>query len=519
MPAKFSQNIRSFIGSSFVNSIHLKRPDPWRPSVPVTSGTVISYGNSKYVAITSGTTGSLPPTHTNGIQSDGGVDWVFVESIPLNESYKGNLYLFIGKTSEWTDENNPPNPDTSDINDYVTLKDIIALKKITDNDLTIGIRRHDWVSGQIYSQYDSEKDPFDQNSYENPFYVVTDDLNIYKCLNNNNNSPSLSKPTGTSSRIINLADGYSWKYMGSIRTGQASRFLTSDFVPVEYKTYDDGSDQWIVQQNAKPKSISTFKILRQTGLFNSPVVTIIGKGTGASAFATKTPTNAIRQVLISDPGTGYDSETYAIVKESGVSGSGAIVNVESIDPVTGKIQSLSIANGGSEYTEAIAIITGDGEGAVASVTVGPDGSIQSVDIVNGGKNYTTAKVWIIPGNSGAVAKAVLAPINGHGSNIVSELGASTVIVSISISNNEKDYFPIGVENSFRQVGIITDVKDSSGYANSLNYIGPAHREYNNRSSALNKINEDSGYILYLSNIKSVTRSDGQEEHFKVAIVF
>jgi hypothetical protein len=519
MPAKFSQHIRSFTSSSFVNSLRVNKPDAWAPGVATEVGKVVYYGNAKFVSASSGTTGDLPPTHTSGVQSDGGVDWIFVEAMPLNDSFRGNLYMFIGKKSEWTDENSPPNPITTDAQDYISLSDIVSLKRITSNDIKLGVPRYEWKSGNYYSQYDSEKDPFDPKSYEHPFYVVTDEYNVYKCLNNNNGAPSTSKPTGFSTSIINLADGYSWKYMGTISSQDAAGFLTSDFIPVEFKSYNDGSDQWNVQQAAKPKSISTFKILSQTGAFTTPVVSIYGTGSNASAFATKTPSGGIRQVLLTDPGTGYDAETYAIVYESGASGSGAIVNVATIDPVTKAITSFSVANGGSGYTNgAIAIITGDGSGATASVVIGSDGSVQKVDVIDGGIGYTTAKVWIIPGSRGAVAKAVLAPINGHGSNIVSELGASTAIISATF-NSTNAHFPVGPNSDFRQIGIITDIKDSSGYAYAPYYIGPAHEEFSNKSSALNKIVAGSGYILYLSNIKSVTRSEGQEEHIKVAVVF
>lgn len=519
MPAKFSQNIRSFTSSSFVNSLRAKRPDVWTPGTSVSVGKVVYYSNAKFVASTSGTTGTIPPTHTSGVQSDGGVDWIFVEAIPASDSFQNNLFIFIGKNTEWTDENSPPNPSTTDAQDYITLNDIVSLKRITSNDIKLGVRRNDWVSGTVYSQYDSDKDPFDPQAYDHPFFVVTDEYNVYKCLNNNNGAPSTSKPTGTSTSVTNLADGYAWKYMGTISSQDVTGFLTSDFIPVSYKSYDDGSEQWNVQQAAKTKSISTFKILQQSGTFTTPVVSIVGSGTDATAFATKTATNTIRQVLVTDPGTGYGSETYAIVNESGAAGSGAVVNVASIDPTTKEITAFSVADAGSGYTGgAIALVTGDGTGATASVTVASDGTIQQVNVVNGGSGYTTAKVWIIPGTTGAVAKAVLAPINGHGSNIVTELGASTAIISAVLSSSNP-HLPIGQTSDFRQIGIITDVKDSNGYAFSPYYIGPAHEEFANNSSTLNKIVPGSGYILYLSNIVSVTRSAGQEEHIKIAVVF
>ena len=40
------------------------------------------------------------------------------------------------------------------------------------------------------------------------FYVMTDEYNVYKCLDNNNNALSVNKPIGTQVLPITLADGY-----------------------------------------------------------------------------------------------------------------------------------------------------------------------------------------------------------------------------------------------------------------------------------------------------------------------
>lgn len=518
MTAKLSQNIRSFVASNFINSLQNKNPDVWSAGKSVAVGEIAYYGNAKYVAVKGGTTGTLPPTHTNGVQNDGAVDWVFVESIPINNSFQENLFVFIGKSNEWEDEDNPPNPVTSDAQDYQTLKDIISLKRITSGDIKLACARYDWESGKVYAQYDSTKDPFDPLAYDAPFYVLTDDFNVYKCLNNNGGAPSTSKPSGTSAEVLNLSDGYTWKFMFAVSSRDAGSFMTSDFIPVENKTYDDGSAQWLVQRAAKRGSVSTFEILAQEGEFTAPVVSVFGFGSNANAFATLTPTNKIRQVLVTDAGEGYDGETYALIKEAGAAGSGAVVSVD-IDETTGEIKSVDVTDGGEGYTSgAIAIVTGDGGGAKASVTIGQDGRVQKVDVTSKGTGYTRANVWIIPGIVGGVARAVLSPINGHGANAVTELGASSAIISTAL-NSSNAHFQTGQDSDFRQIGLITDIKDRDGYAYANYYIGPAHPAFSDTSSTLNKITAGSGYILYLSNNHSVTRTAEQEEHIKIAIVF
>ena len=40
-------------------------------------------------------------------------------------------------------------------------------------------------------------------------------------------------PTGTSTNILETADGYKWKFMYSISASDVIKFVTSDFIPVK----------------------------------------------------------------------------------------------------------------------------------------------------------------------------------------------------------------------------------------------------------------------------------------------
>jgi len=112
----------------------------------------------------------------------------------------------------------------------------------------------------------------------------------------------------------------------------------------------------------------------------------------------------------------------------------------------------------------------------------------------------------------------MAPKDGHGSNIVTELCANTVIVNTRL-DEASGYLLTGVDSDFRQVGLLSEatVFGSSVIADSIYYIGPSHPEYSN--ATLNRINRRSGTLLYVTNIKKVLRSDGQEEDIKIAITF
>jgi hypothetical protein len=64
------------------------------------------------------------------------------------------------------------------------------------------------------------------------FYVMTDEYNVYKCLDNNNNSKSINKPIGTQILPISLADGYIWKYLFNVPIALRTKFLTEDQMPI-----------------------------------------------------------------------------------------------------------------------------------------------------------------------------------------------------------------------------------------------------------------------------------------------
>lgn len=64
------------------------------------------------------------------------------------------------------------------------------------------------------------------------FYCVTSDLNVYKCISNNNNAISTVKPYGATFNLLKMEDGYIWKYMYTISTSFVNKFVTPTDIPV-----------------------------------------------------------------------------------------------------------------------------------------------------------------------------------------------------------------------------------------------------------------------------------------------
>ena len=126
------------------------------------------------------------------------------------------------------------------------------------------------------------------------FYVLTDDYNIYKCLDNNKDSPSTVKPSGTLSEPFILNDGYKWKFMGAVSPAQRTRFLTLEYIPiaraVDKEFYSQGE-------------IKAVNILNPGNGYSSISVTVSGDGYLEENPVYITGPNAV----INNQGSGYFS--------------------------------------------------------------------------------------------------------------------------------------------------------------------------------------------------------------------
>jgi hypothetical protein len=91
------------------------------------------------------------------------------------------------------------------------------------------IPRIDWTYGVYYDQYDQD----DGDLIGKRYYVMTDNYEIYKVIDNNNGAASTVKPTlnlpyGT----FTTSDGYIWKFMYKIETYANTNFTSSSYIPV-----------------------------------------------------------------------------------------------------------------------------------------------------------------------------------------------------------------------------------------------------------------------------------------------
>jgi hypothetical protein len=381
------------------------------------------------------------------------------------------FYFFVGRTTEWGDEESPEDPVDSVRYASTSSRNMLFVKRIQSSDTVLMIPRINWASGTVYDQYDDkygELDPDDEVYTANSgaaslkdaeFYVLTDDDHVYKCIFNNSNAQSTTKPTGTSTSAIETADGYIWKFMFKVEASDKTKFLTPEYIPVR-KIAGSGDPAFDVNGQIDTITITNAGSSYET----APTVIINGDGTGAVATATVSA-GLVTAITISNSGEGY---SFAYITFSGGGGSGAAAsvtlgatesgtaqqNVENA-AIPGTIDRIEILSGGIDYVEGDATLSiiGDGSGAEATLEIDPDdGAILSITITNRGTGYTFADITIAGAEgTGASLIAVISPRAGHGANAQKELYATNVGFSVNLTNDTADLF---LNNDFRQIGLV-----------------------------------------------------------------
>lgn len=408
-------------------------------------------------------TGAIIGNSTGGIGST---------NIPSNPTSR--YYVYIGKPIAWANDSAPPVVNASTQNEQFDLyRDMIAMKRIQLNDVTYVIPRYNWTNNTRYVQYTDTSTTL-ANSM---FYVITDEKNVYKCIDNNG-ANSTVKPTGISTLITTTADGYRWKYMYTVSDADYIKFATSSHIPVKTLTENDSSSQWAVQQAAANGAIHHIVVANSgsgyflysntfSGVVNSTVFTL---GSSASSVADIYANSSI--FIYSGAGAGQLRKIKSYV---GGTKTLTVNNAFSPIPNTSSVFMIGptvIIRGDSGATAALRAT------AYVSRPMNQVAGISRITMVNEGRNYSTANVvFDAYTGSGARGTPIISPPGihgaggnhgpgGHGSDPVAELYGEQVIVNVRVVGTEGNTFP--ANNDYRTVGILRDPLLRSGTSNYAN---------------------------------------------------
>jgi hypothetical protein len=341
-------------------------------------------------------------------------------------------YYAYGRSYAWPLVNGVES--TSPANDsyefeVATRNDLLFYKQIDANDISAVIPRINWIAGYTFDMYDEYS--ADQVAFSGAtaletsnFYCMTDDYHVYKCIFNNNGKPSQNTPSGTSEKIIELADKYKWKYMYTIPLSMRNKFLSLATMPVvtalSNQFYSSGSIVSATIENPGFNYVKTsyrvigFKVVSggagydsNTGITVSLSLPDISGGTAATIGTISVAGGAITGVSISNPTL---NSGYQYPPEVTVAG-GTPSSVAVLEPILERI--------GNDFTTLT--ITGDG------VLEENPYQVENFVINNPGSGYSSVTFAF---KNPDLANGVIAAATG----IIGDLSAATIITASAASN-------------------------------------------------------------------------------------
>ena len=158
------------------------------------------------------------------------------------------IYALLSRTFSWG------SPDLvvsglheSTYNKVNDFNETVFAKQLTEGNFSLVVRRVDWVAGKVFDQWFDK----DVNLKNKDFYCVTSLNHVYKCISNNGGAESTVEPSVVGTTRFETADGYVWKYMYSITSNDALKFMTPDLIPVkEIYTSETGYENQYASQVA-----------------------------------------------------------------------------------------------------------------------------------------------------------------------------------------------------------------------------------------------------------------------------
>jgi len=328
----------------------------------------------------------------------------FFES--FSEAAASVYYLFIGKATAFTtgttggSDTTPPIPADDISGEFYRWDSMLAAKKIGTGDVIFALPRRNWANSTVFDMY---KDDISSGSpatsgatnlFDSTFYFLTTSFRVYKVIDNNSGvAYSGSEPTSESTSPFELG-GYVLKYMYKITASQATKFLTTDYIPVVTDTTVSGS--------ATDGEIASLSITAGSGYTDGIYyAAVYGDGTSAG-----TASGAIISIKV----TGGAIQSFGLTSSTDTS-----INTAGINYTFGKV------NIGAGFTFS-------------------DAALTSTSSIGSG--------------SGGVVSVIISPKNGHGFDAVTELGGHYVMTNTTLTQAEND--DVTTSNDFREVGIVVD---------------------------------------------------------------
>ena len=191
----------------------------------------------------------------------------FIADLDSNPSQDHRLYVGISRTTVWVDENIPPVPKNNDDDETSFWSELIGLQLVDVTDIKFVVPRIDWSVGQEYYLFDSAS----ETSYDQDFYVMNSQLEVYQCVGKTSGGITVSaEPTGHNNGAnIVTGDGYTWKFLYKISLTDFTDMVTTSWITVDWDTSDTGSDQYFYGDVNAYKTLGSKYVMVRTNLVDS----------------------------------------------------------------------------------------------------------------------------------------------------------------------------------------------------------------------------------------------------------
>jgi hypothetical protein len=404
-----------------------------------------------------------------------------------------DYYVVVGGYTPWSNEVSPPPVVHTQKNIANVRKESIYGLKIGASDSAFLVKRNAWVTGTVYDQYeyDSEK------AFDNNFFIINSDMNVYKCIHNNYDKPSTVEPVSKTTNVFFTSDGYAWKYLYTITQSDMTKFGTISSIPVtpntsitaaavrgtiEYVEVVNGGDNWLIYNTGtiqRALSTNTYQ-LENTA---NPVEDIY-----------------IDSALYVSAGTGAGNVRKIIGSSS--NSSGKFITVDS---------NLTLSNNSVYTVGPRVVVDGDGSGFLAYSTVS-NNTIVGINVLNPGSNYTFANISLVTSNNYGSAvefKPLVSPQDGHGSNPAIELNSTNIGIYAKFPKNVSTNVLPNTNFSYRQFSVMyapTFQDANTGHANAV-FVSTATttKPFNVGDTIKSDTSHAAGYV-YWSNSTHIKMS-------------
>ena len=471
----------------------------------------------------------------------------FVES--FSESSANVYYLGIGRPQAFATQTRgdsrteaqgsdtaPPTPIDSVYEEFNTFNDLLAAKKVTSSETSIVIPRRNWATGTTYDYYRHDYGHFVTGStssvqtansgattlFDSNFYVMTEDFNVYKCLDNNSDAASTVKPTGTSTSILSTGDGYKWKYMYSLSASQQTNFLSTDFMGVATNS--------TVSSAAVDGAVNIVKIKTAgSGGTNGSHTGVDIRGDGSSGKATVTISGgAVTAVTVTTPGTGY-TFGYIRVADINTAGGGSLSGSELdviIEPKGGHGKNAIEELGGffvmlnTNFEASESSNTGDFTTAndfrkvVLMRDILSGGSAASATTLRG----TKAVLVTSPSGTFTADEEINQASTGAVGKVVEWDSSNNILFYIQTRFNDEGVDSNGNLTAFSGANAITGQSSSASATPSTSSTTVDNIAFTSGYNS-GEVDADTGDVMYIENRSPITRASDQTENVKLIIEF